>query len=96
MGSTHGHRIPSRVMHSDPICNPHPFHIPVGTQETRVSFTQYCAGEIFHWVDNGFCTEKELKQEDPVEWGRLELLKEERLEWALAKFSTLDELGLLV
>jgi hypothetical protein len=62
-------------MHSNPICNPHPFQHPC--RQPRNS--QYCAGKILHWVDNGFCTEKELKQEDPQEWERLKLLKEERM-----------------
>jgi hypothetical protein len=55
-------------------------NIPVGNQETQLSFTQYCLGENFHCVNNGFHTEKKLKQEDSLEWERLELLKEGRLE----------------
>ncbi|KAJ4475163.1 hypothetical protein C8J55DRAFT_376362, partial [Lentinula edodes] len=32
---------------------------PVATGDTRMSFTQYTAGAIFHWVENGCRTEKE-------------------------------------
>ena len=32
------------------------FNMPVAEGETRCSFTQYAAGGLFRWVDNGFKT----------------------------------------
>jgi hypothetical protein len=31
-------------------------NVPVASYERRYSFTQYCAGGLFRWVDNGFQT----------------------------------------
>ncbi|KAJ3966393.1 hypothetical protein EV361DRAFT_774759, partial [Lentinula raphanica] len=33
---------------------------PLAEEDTRMSFTQYTAGPIFRWVENGCMTEKEL------------------------------------
>lgn len=70
-------------------------NIPVGEDETRVSFTQYCAGGIFRWVDNGFRTEAELAIEDQEEYQRIQLLKESRWEQGVSLFSTASELNIL-
>ncbi|KAJ7580436.1 hypothetical protein C8J56DRAFT_896438 [Mycena floridula] len=67
-------------------------NIPVQPGDERISFTQYCAGPIFRFVDAGFCTEKLLKLEDPVEWERLQGLKPTCWEMGLSLFSTMDEL----
>ncbi|KAF8872686.1 hypothetical protein BD779DRAFT_1452535, partial [Infundibulicybe gibba] len=34
--------------------------------ETRLSFTQYCAGSLFRWVEYGFRTAEEFKKSDPI------------------------------
>lgn len=35
-------------------------NIPIAPHETRMSLTQYAAGGLFRWVDNGFQTEASL------------------------------------
>ena len=35
-------------------------NVPVAAHENRYSFTQYAAGALFRWVDNGFKTNKNL------------------------------------
>ncbi|KAJ6533828.1 hypothetical protein DFH09DRAFT_1250058 [Mycena vulgaris] len=44
-------------------------NVPVGENEERVSFTQFSAGGIFRYVDNGCRTEKELVEEDSEDSG---------------------------
>ncbi|KAJ7898755.1 hypothetical protein B0H13DRAFT_2234274 [Mycena leptocephala] len=60
-------------------------NVPVQEGERRVSFTQFSAGGIFRYVDNGFRTVEQLEEQDPVEASR----------WAegLGLLSTLDELS---
>lgn len=41
-------------------------NIPTNTSETRMSFTQYCSGEVFRHVENGFQTDKNLEINDPA------------------------------
>jgi len=67
------------------------FHSNIPTQpgESRVSFTQYCAGGLFRFVDNGFKLEKELA---PDELAKMLELKKSRYEMGIGLFSTLDEL----
>ncbi|KAJ6538071.1 hypothetical protein B0H19DRAFT_962212 [Mycena capillaripes] len=67
-------------------------NVPVQPGDKRASFTQFTAGGIFRYVDNGFRTEKELAAEDPVEFERLAALKETRWEMGMGLFSTVDEL----
>ncbi|KAJ7664008.1 hypothetical protein DFH06DRAFT_1268636 [Mycena polygramma] len=67
-------------------------NIPVEAGEERASFTQFSAGGLFRFVDNGFRTEEQLREEDPVEYERIIALKESRWEAGLSLFSTLDEL----
>jgi hypothetical protein len=52
---------------------------PTGKDETRVSFTQYCAGGLLTYVDNGFRTEKEFRVEDPT--GFQAMCKAKVLRW---------------
>ncbi|KAJ7811806.1 hypothetical protein B0H14DRAFT_2378063 [Mycena olivaceomarginata] len=59
--------------------------------EERISFTQFTAGGLFRWVDNGGRT-AELQREDPDEWERMQALKDTRWETGLSYFSTVDEL----
>ena len=68
-------------------------NVPIQQGEECYSFTQYSAGGLFRWVDNGFQNEDEF-------WSKLQ--EHERAEeevvmqnwWAngLSLFSTLDEL----
>jgi hypothetical protein len=37
-------------------------NVPVASHESRYSFTQYCAGGLFRWVDNGFQTASKYQQ----------------------------------
>lgn len=67
-------------------------NIPIAHDEQRASFTQYCAGGIFRWVDNGCRLESKLAEEDPVEYRRICGLKRDRYKMGLSLFSTLDEL----
>ncbi|KAJ7603549.1 hypothetical protein DFH06DRAFT_1022157 [Mycena polygramma] len=67
-------------------------NIPVVVGEERASFTQFSAGGLFRFVDNGFRTEEQLREDDPVEFECLMALKDSRWEAGLSLFSTLDEL----
>ncbi|KAF7368419.1 hypothetical protein MVEN_00164600 [Mycena venus] len=68
-------------------------NIPIGMNETRYSFTQYTAGGLFRWVEQGFMTEGEY-------WATLDAkgqeeekaLGLERAEVGAGMFSTLKEL----
>ncbi|TFK61024.1 hypothetical protein BDN72DRAFT_872812 [Pluteus cervinus] len=60
--------------------------------ENRVSFTQYCAGGLFRYVDNGFRTDHELEIEDPTLFNELLKLKNSRWESGLKLYSTLSEI----
>ncbi|KAJ7662901.1 hypothetical protein B0H17DRAFT_1162909 [Mycena rosella] len=63
----------------------------VGNEE-RASFTQFSAGGIFRYCDNGCQTVKELEESNPDEYQRLMALKAERWEQGLNLLSTMDEL----
>jgi hypothetical protein len=67
-------------------------NIPVQPGNTRASFTQFTAGGLFRYVDNGYRTEGELAEEDPAEYACLVEKKQSRWEEGLALFSTVDEL----
>ncbi|KAJ7263200.1 hypothetical protein B0H12DRAFT_1269142 [Mycena haematopus] len=67
-------------------------NVPVQKEEKRASFTQFSAGGIFRYVDNGFRTVEQLEDEDPAEYGRLMAKKASRWTEGLELFSTLDEL----
>ncbi|KAJ8692146.1 hypothetical protein PTI98_009484 [Pleurotus ostreatus] len=49
----------STILHSN---------IAVGVKEERASFTQYCAGGIFRWVDNGCRTQLDFQKADPASY----------------------------
>jgi hypothetical protein len=67
-------------------------NVPVQAGDKRISFTQFTAGGIFRYVDNGFRTEDELAAADPAEYERMMELKSSRWEMGINLFSTLDEL----
>ncbi|KAK0503914.1 hypothetical protein EDD18DRAFT_1305724 [Armillaria luteobubalina] len=60
--------------------------------DSRSSFTQFLAGGILRWVDNGFRTEKEMARQDPAAYA--EMLKRKGKHWqmGLSLLSTLDEI----
>jgi hypothetical protein len=68
------------------------FNVPIQEGETRMSFTQYTAGGLFRWVDQGFQTSRDFEARD-VE-GKRVYDKESLDRWkmGLGLFSTLDEL----
>ncbi|KAJ7080780.1 hypothetical protein B0H15DRAFT_953377 [Mycena belliarum] len=67
-------------------------NIPVQAGDRRISFTQFTAGGLMRYVDNGFRTDGDLEGSDPVEFERLARLKSSRWVLGLGLFSTLDEL----
>ncbi|TFK72996.1 hypothetical protein BDN72DRAFT_762244 [Pluteus cervinus] len=68
-------------------------NLPCQLGETRISFTQYCAGGLFRYVDNGFKTDSQLKEEDPELYERTMKRRESRWKEGLALFSRLEELS---
>ncbi|KAJ7433563.1 hypothetical protein FB451DRAFT_1419628 [Mycena latifolia] len=67
-------------------------NIPVQAGDQRASFTQYTAGGIFRYIDNGFRTEKQLEEEDPKEYARVCVQKDARWAMGFDLLSTVDEL----
>ncbi|KAJ7271366.1 hypothetical protein B0H12DRAFT_1200301 [Mycena haematopus] len=67
-------------------------NVPVRDHEERASFTQFTAGNLFRFVDNGFRTQDQLSAADPAEFARLMKLKESRWEDGLRLFSTVEEM----
>ncbi|KAJ7254621.1 hypothetical protein B0H12DRAFT_1016828 [Mycena haematopus] len=67
-------------------------NVSVQANEERMSFTQFTAGALFRYVDNGFRTQDELAEKDPAEYQRLMEKKESRWEEGLAMFSKAEEL----
>lgn len=67
-------------------------NISVQAGDSRNSFTQFCAGGLFRYVDNGFRTERVLERQDRREFHRLKALKSKRWEEGLSLFSTIQDL----
>ncbi|KAJ7243702.1 hypothetical protein C8J57DRAFT_1083566 [Mycena rebaudengoi] len=67
-------------------------NIPVQAGDERVSFTQFTAGGLLRYVDNGFRTEKELVERDLKEYEWMSALKDTRWQMGLGLLSTVDEL----
>lgn len=67
-------------------------NIPIQKGETRTSITQYAAGGLFRWVDNGFCSSKTLAKQDPAKAQELEDESEERWRKTLKRFSKVSKL----
>lgn len=59
---------------------------PTAAGGLRLSFTQYAAGPIFRFIQNGFRTEDQLAEEDPIRFSQLECLKKTGWADGLAKF----------
>ncbi|KAJ2911954.1 hypothetical protein MD484_g8460, partial [Candolleomyces efflorescens] len=66
---------------------------PVQAGEKRASFTQYCAGALFRYVDNNFMTQDAFQASVSQEEFEMKM-KEKKTRWkdGLGLFSTLDEL----
>ncbi|KAJ7211120.1 hypothetical protein B0H12DRAFT_1079600 [Mycena haematopus] len=67
-------------------------NVPVQEGDERISFTQFSAGGIFRYVDNGCQTVNQLAENNPEEYDRLMDLKAARWEKGLGLLSTLDEI----
>lgn len=65
---------------------------PVQQGETRVAFTQYCAGGLLRWVEYGFCSQKSCAQEQPGLRAHVDGKADERWLAALRRFSIVDDL----
>jgi hypothetical protein len=63
-------------------------NIPTQEGESRASITQYCAGGLFRYVDNGFRLQNQLKSH---ELAKMNELKKSRYLMGIGLFSTLDE-----
>lgn len=67
-------------------------NIPTGENETRMSFTQYCSGEIFRYIENGFATDKSLEKNDPAILLYRKLARKNRMKECYEMFSKVDDL----
>ena len=65
---------------------------PIQKHEKRASFTQYCGGGLFRFVDNDFMTEASMKVKNPQKHAEMQEKKAERWSFGLSCLSTLDEL----
>lgn len=65
---------------------------PIQPGETRVSFTQYCAGGLFRWVKYGYQTFKTCAEQDPDFKKEMDGKAEGRWRRAMGRFSKLNEL----
>lgn len=60
-------------------------NVPISEGETRYSFTQYTAGQLFQWVANGFQTATSYKASlSPAEFAAYERRNEERWKFGLS------------
>ncbi|PPQ86279.1 hypothetical protein CVT24_001467, partial [Panaeolus cyanescens] len=64
----------------------------IGKHERRFSVTQYTAGALFRWVENGFKTDEELRVHDPNHFTHMQSLRASRFEKGISMYCTLDEL----
>lgn len=67
-------------------------NLPVQGQETRMSFTLFSAGGLFRFVDNGFQTEKALRQKNPDLYAKMIEEKKTRWKSGYSLWSKLDDL----
>ncbi|KAJ2922153.1 hypothetical protein H1R20_g14941, partial [Candolleomyces eurysporus] len=65
---------------------------PVQPGERRISFTQFCAGGLFRYIDNNFRTEYEFKKEDPEGYAAKMQEKKGCWQMGIGLWSTLEEL----
>jgi hypothetical protein len=67
-------------------------NIPTNESETRMSFTQYCSGEIFRHIENGFRTDKNLEKQDPAILAFRKNARINRIKEGFAMFSNMNNL----
>jgi hypothetical protein len=67
-------------------------NIPVGKGEKCAVITQFCFGEVFHLIDNGFKIEAQLKEQDFEKHKHITMLKKSQWVHGLRLYKTLDEL----
>ena len=65
---------------------------PVASHESRFSFTQYCAGPILQFVDQGFQTESQLKVKDPAKYKEFQASKPDWWRHDMEYLSVMDDL----
>ena len=67
-------------------------NIPTSDDEVRMSFTQYCSGEIFRYIENGFTTNKNLNKNDLAISLFRKNSRKTRIQEGYAMFSELEDL----
>ncbi|KAJ8084970.1 hypothetical protein PM082_003747 [Marasmius tenuissimus] len=68
------------------------FNTRIAPGDTRTSFTQYTAGAIFRWVENGFRTEKSIKETNKAEWKEVQSRKRLAVSERLKLYTNVDDL----
>lgn len=69
-------------------------NIPVADSDVRVSITQYCAGSIFRYIDNGFRTDTALREEDRPCYDKAQANREHMWKASLGLLSKIKDLDL--
>ena len=67
-------------------------NIPTGDDEVRMSFTQYCCGEIFRYIENGFRTDKQMEKDDPAILLFRKQVRKNRIQDGCEMFSKIEDL----
>lgn len=67
-------------------------NIPTSENETRMSFTQYCSGEIFRFIENGFRTDSDLTEKDPAILLFRKNVRKDRIKKGYEMFSNINDL----
>lgn len=67
-------------------------NIPTGNGEERMSFTQYCSGEIFRYIENGFRTDGDMKLKDPAILSYRKEVRKSRMKDGYEMFSSINDL----
>lgn len=67
-------------------------NLPISPSETRIAMTQYTAGGLFRWIDNGFRTAKTFEKVDPKGKAQADEKRTERWISSVGLYSTIDEL----
>ena len=68
-------------------------NVPVGSDESRFSMTQYAAGGLFRWVEYGFRSEKTMRVEDPKLSFLVDQEKANRWKVAIERYSNFADLA---
>ncbi|KAK1235185.1 hypothetical protein PQX77_001600 [Marasmius sp. AFHP31] len=68
------------------------FNTRIAPGDTRTSFTQYTAGAIFRWVENGCRTEAAVKDASKAEWLEIQERKKRAVAERLKMYSNTNDL----